>query len=138
MCIRDSIAQAERNAPPAIRGHAYGWTKLEDVAGDPNKEKWQPNGPLFGWSYADGDKDWQIWLDKGVAYQLAFEFARKSGDPFLMSAQTLWRRMNDRKLLLFTEKNADGIGKLDVKRKVMGGESKQRVLVVKEEWLFPR
>lgn len=132
------IAQAERNAPPAIRGHAYGWTKLEDVAGDPNKEKWQPNGPLFGWSYADGDKDWQIWLDKGVAYQLAFEFARKSGDPFLMSAQTLWRRMNDRKLLLFTEKNADGIGKLDVKRKVMGGESKQRVLVVKEEWLFPR
>ena len=123
------IALAENQGPPSIHPQRFGYTKNQDT----NETK--PLGDLFGWYWHKDGKNGQIWLDKNTAHRLISEFARKAGDPFLMSASTLWRRLDDRGLLIATEKRKDGTGQLDVKRTIAGVS--RRVLVIAESWLLP-
>ncbi len=104
------IALAENQGPPSIHSQRFGYTKNQDT----NETK--ALGDLFGWYWHKDGKNGQIWLDKNTAHRLISEFARKAGDPFLMSLSTLWRR-------------------LDVKRTIAGVS--KRVLVISEGWLLP-
>lgn len=123
------IALAENQGPPSVHPQRFGYTKNQDT----NETKAQ--GDLFGWYWHKDGKNGQVWLDKNTAHRLISEFSRKAGDPFLMSAITLWRRMDDRELLLTTEKQPDGTKRLDVKRTIAGVS--RRVLVISEGWLLP-
>lgn len=123
------ISAVENQAPPSIRPFVFGWMKNQETG------EYRANGDPFGWHWHKDGKNGQIWLDKNTAYKLISEFARKTGEPFLMSSSTLWRRLDDRGLLLATEKSKDNTGKLDVKRTIAGYS--KRVLVISESWLLP-
>ncbi len=123
------IALAENQGPPSVHPQRYGYCKSLET------NEIRSQGDLFAWYWHKDGKDGQIWLDKNTTYRLISEFARKAGEPFLMSSSTLWRRMNERGLLLATEKGKDGTGKLDVKRTIAGVS--RRVLVISESWLLP-
>ena len=112
------IALAQDQGPPALHPHRYGWRKVQppmDKNNDednndennqpkPPKPTYTPLGDCFGWLWSEDGEDWQIWLEPKTTYRLAVDNARRSGEHFLMSSGTLWRRMDNRGLLLDIEK----------------------------------
>lgn len=112
--------------PPPSRPHAWGWRVTgTDMAGDPINK---PMGDRVGW-YCDKSK--QIWLDQNAAFACVQQLARTQGDSFLLSASSLWRRMNERQLILATETRTNGTKQLTVKRTIAG--SSRRVMIVSSE-----
>lgn len=125
------IALAQNQSPPAKHPHRYGWRKSEGDIGP----TYTPLGDCFGWLWGKDGEDWQIWLEPKTAYRLAVDNARRSGEPFLMGSGTLWRRMDNRGLLLEVEKQKNGTSRKDPKKTIAGVRT--RVIVVAENWLLP-
>ncbi len=114
------IADRINQGPPETRPHAWGWR-----TDDSNIERqYKPMGDLLGW-YCD--KEREIWLDKQSSFAAVQQLARKQGDAFLISPNSLWRRMNERQLLLKVETTKNR-SRLDVKR-IIGGRQ-CRVLIL--------
>ena len=120
------IASKREQAPPTTRPHSWGWRKNAD-----NEQR--PMGDCLGWYSHDNGKQCELWLDQNTVFAAVQTFAKKQGEPFLMSATTLWRRMYDRNLLLAVEKHPSGAPQTTVKRSVSG--VKKRVMVVAAEWI---
>lgn len=118
-------------APPKTRPFVWGW---RDVGTDLTGEKqYKALGDCVGW-HTDGTNDVaaEVWLDPNTAYKTAHEFARHQGDPLLVSASTLWRRMADKGLLLKVEPDDhSGRPRPTVKRMIAGRQL--RVLVLSAE-----
>ena len=109
--------------PPASRPHAWGWrSDSVDVSGEPINK---PMGDSIGW-YCD--KGREVWLDTNAVFAAVQKLARSQGDSFLLSAPSLWRRMNERQLIVATEKRPNGTDQLTVKRMIAGRS--RRVMIV--------
>jgi hypothetical protein len=117
--------------PPEIRPYSWGWRDAgTDMAGD---KSYSPMGDCIGYFAAPKDNaPAEVWLQQDTAYKIVQQFARSSGDSFLLSPASLWRRLHDRGLIVHTESNAGrNKPRLDVKR-VVAGQSK-RVMVLAAE-----
>ncbi len=89
--------------------------------------RWGRGGEKIGWATGDG----LVYLQPDNSFRLAQEMA-KGGEGLAVSAQTLWKRMDEAKLLAAHED-----GHATVKRSVgtQGQKQRQRVLVLKAELL---
>jgi hypothetical protein len=110
--VDDPSKPAEQSTPPAMGWKFYG----ERILSDGSKEDiWHSQGPCIGWWALDG-----IYLEAEVAYAQTQQLGGQGGEGIGIASHTLWRRMNDRKLLLTTDTRG---GKLRFKvRKNVGGE----------------
>ena len=79
------------------------------------------------------DKNIEFWFEKNSVFAVAECLAKTQRDPFLLSPASLWRRMNEKGLILVTEAQESGTPKLTVKR-VIGGRSK-RVMILSADLL---
>jgi hypothetical protein len=125
------IACRLKLGPPEIRPYSWGWRDAgTDMAGD---KSYSPMGDCIGYFAAPKDNaPAEVWLQQDTAYKIVQQFARSSGDSFLLSPASLWRRLHDRGLIVHTESNAGrNKPRLDVKR-VVAGQSK-RVMVLAAE-----
>jgi len=117
--------------PPKMRPFVWGWRDIgTDIVGD---KQYKALGDCIGW-HADGSNNEvaEIWLDPNTAFKTVHDFSKHQGDPLLISASTLWRRMTDKGLLLKTEKDRDsGKPRPTVKRLIAGRQF--RVLVLSAE-----
>lgn len=119
------VACRENQAPPKSRPFAWGWRdKGSDAAGV------SPMGDCIGWYYdASGTAPAEVWLQQDTAFKVVQQFARNQGDPFLISAPSLWRRMHEKGLILKTEPDKDrNKPRLTVKRMVAGRDVRVMVL----------
>ncbi len=117
------IACRLNQGPPPSRPHAWGWrSDVVDIAGD---KIYKPTGDCIGW-YCD--KQREIWLEQNAAFAVAQRLAKTQGEAFLLSPASLWRRMNEKGLILSTEARENGTPRLAVKR-IIGGRSK-RVMIL--------
>ncbi|WP_235209229.1 hypothetical protein [Methylobacter sp. BBA5.1] len=117
------IACRLNQGPPPSRPHAWGWrSDVVDMAGD---KIYKPTGDCIGW-YCD--KKREVWLEQNAAFAVAQQLAKMQGDAFLLSPASLWRRMNEKGLILSTEARENGTPRLAVKR-IIGGRSK-RVMIL--------
>ncbi len=109
----------------------YGWKS--SVSDDSDSNSYSPCGECVGWySEAGTGGPAEVWLIPDTAFKVAQEVARKQGAPILMTASTLWRRMQEKKLLLKTEPDKQtNKPRTTVHRKVVGGG--RRVLVIAAE-----
>lgn len=125
------IACRLKLGPPEVRPYSWGWRDAgTDMAGD---KAYSPMGDCIGYFAAPKDNTpAEVWLQQDTAYKIVQQFARSSGDSFLLSPASLWRRLHDRGLIVHTESNAGrNKPRLDVKR-VVAGQSK-RVMVLTAE-----
>lgn len=120
------VACRLNQGPPTVRPHSWGWrSDTTDLSGEKIHKRM---GDQIGWY---SEKDHEVWLDKTQAFATAQQLARAQGDMLLLSASSLWRRMDERRLILQTEMNKNGSKQLAVKR-VVGG-NKKRVLILSAE-----
>jgi len=87
-----------------------------------------PNGETIGWY--DGH---DLMLDPDASYSTAQRVAREQGDTIAVSANTLWRRLVERKMIIPGESGDDGTRSAQ-KRMIQGRRS--RVLVVADPALI--
>jgi hypothetical protein len=117
------IACRLNQGPPESRPHAWGWrSDVVDMAGD---KIYKPTGDCIGW-YCD--KQREVWIEQNAAFAVAQRLAKTQGEAFLLSPASLWRRMNEKGLILSTEARENGTPRLAVKR-IIGGRSK-RVMIL--------
>lgn len=123
------IADRLTQGVPATRPHAWGWrSESVDLSGG---KVYRPMGDCLGW-YAQ-QTDPEVWLEKNTVYAAVQKLARAQDNSFLLSASMLWRRMDQRGLLLSVETEQGGRRRTDVKRMVAG--RKRRVLVLPADWV---
>lgn len=126
------ITTTFEKGPPKTRPYSWGW---RDAGTDPLGEKqYKPCGNCIGWHrQGTDDKPDEVWLDPNAAFTAVQVLAKSQGEAFLLSAQALWRRMSDMKLLLAEEKSKDGKPRTQVKRPVNGPKNNRRVIVLSAE-----
>lgn len=90
----------------------HGWQPRLVGTGENIREDWWPQGRCVGW--LDGDN---LYLEPNEAYKIAQSLARDTGDPLVISLQTLIKRISERGLLASTEPKRES---LRVRRKVGG------------------
>jgi hypothetical protein len=78
--------------------------------------EWQPQGERIGWIDAEG-----LYLQPPAAYQAVQRFGTTSGTTLAISASTLWKRLDEAKLLVSTEQAKRGT--LRVRRQLGGSRS---------------
>lgn len=118
--------------PPKTRPYSWGWREGgSDLIGE---KQYKPCGNCIGW-HRQGmeDKPDEVWLDPNAAFTAVQVLAKSQGEAFLLSAQALWRRMSDMKLLLAEEKGGAGKSRTQVKRSVNGPKNSRRVIVLAAE-----
>ncbi|WP_404355576.1 cell wall-binding protein [Methylotuvimicrobium sp. KM1] len=115
------IACRINQGPPDTRPHSFGW-RADDSSGE---RVLRPMGAKIGWH---SDKDGQILLNQGSTFKEIQQFARAQGEPFLMSAASLWRRLHERQLILATEKRGGGKVQLTVWRTIAGKQERVMIL----------
>ena len=64
----------------------------------PHNYEWQPQGRCIGWLNGDN-----LYLDPEAAYATVQALAREQNDPIPVTAQTLWKRLHERGLLMTTD-----------------------------------
>lgn len=122
------IANYLDQGPPKTRPFAWGWRDTgKDLVGD---KIFKPMGDCMGW-LCEGTETapTEIWLEQQTAFKAVQQFAKTQGDPFLLTAPSLWRRMLEKGLLPNPEPDAKtGRPRTATKRKVAG--TKRRVMVL--------
>ncbi len=117
---RGHIACYINQSAPSEHPHVYGWRR---EGGD-----LMPKGELIGW-YGKTNGQPEIWLNQESIFKCVQQFARDQGSPFLISAGTLWRRLNEKGHLIQIEPDEkSGRPRLTVK-KTVGGIAGRRVMV---------
>ncbi len=117
------IATNHKQAPPTKHAYSWGWRSNEV---DPLGEKiYKPMGDCIGWI---SEEKQELWLQQNAAFKVAQQFAKSQGDPFLLSAASLWRRIGEKGLVLATEKRSNGTRQLSVKRQICGVSKRVMIL----------
>ena len=122
------IANRLDQGPPAVRPYSWGWRDAgENLVGDKN---FNPMGDCIGYHCdASGTAPAEVWLIQDSAFKIAAQFARNQGDSLLLSAASLWRRMEERGLIVHTEQDArTGKRRSTVKRMVAGRSVRVMIL----------
>src|SRR5690606_12907196 len=96
-------------------------------AGDTERQEWRAQGERIGWLNGD-----DLLLDPDAAYAAAQKLARDQGTSLPVTQRTLWRRMDERGLLVVEDEARQR--RLTVKRLVEG--QRRRVLVLNPEALI--
>jgi hypothetical protein len=78
---------------------AWGWRERVLGTGDFTREEWQPQGKRVGWLEED-----HLYLEPHASYAEAQELARQQGESLGVSAQTLRKRLHEKRLLVSTGK----------------------------------
>ena len=115
---------------PAARHEAWGWVSTTAVESGlaHGLTNWRPSGVHVGW--IDGD---DLYVDKDAALKAAQSIGSPTGDPIVVIARTLSRRLRDGMHL----KSTDPDGKhIEVQRTLSG--AKRRVLHLRADELMPR
>lgn len=115
---KDAMRVNYEHPEPPENTNLWGWSKRLTT-----DDEWVAAGPRIGW--VDGCC---LYLEPGAAYSVANIVAREH-NTFLPGEKTLWKRINEKGLLLSTEK-----GKNSVKAKV--GGTWQRVLHVSADLIL--
>jgi hypothetical protein len=68
------------------------------------------------------------------AFKIAAQFARNQGDSLLLSAASLWRRMEERGLIVETEPDAKRSKRRTTMRKMVAGRS-VRVMILSADFV---
>jgi len=112
------IAYSINQKEPPSHPFAWGWrSDGVDAAGDPILK---PLGDCIGWFY-ENEKSTEVWLQQETTYKIIQQFARSSGEVFLMSHNTLWKRLYERGFIKYVEKRVERTNpRLSVKRVVTG------------------
>ncbi len=118
---RAHVADADGTAPE--NADAWGWRERSVGSGRLEQVEWQPQGDRVGW--IDGD---DLLLDSDAAYRAAQQMT--SGDGLPIQPRTLWKRMDERKLLRHKDPPH-----LKIKR-IVGG-TRRRVLSLATAYLAP-
>lgn len=95
------IAYSLNQGPPPSRPYGWGWrSDAVDASGVPIQK---PMGDCIGWFFEGTDDTLsEVWLQQETVYKIIQQFSRSSGETFLLSAATLWRRLHEKKLILKT------------------------------------
>ena len=114
------IANRLDQGPPASRPFVWGWRDAgENLVGDKN---FNPMGDCIGYHCdASGTAPAEVWLLQDNAFKIAAQFARNQGDSLLLSAASLWRRMEERGLIVETEPDAKRSKRRTTMRKMVAG-----------------
>jgi hypothetical protein len=89
----DEPAQAE----------AWGWRLHTVGSGEHTRHEWRPSGRAVGWLDDDG-----LFLEPQAVYTTVQQLGQGSGMHLAISAQTLWKRLEEAGLLVATERGARG------------------------------
>jgi hypothetical protein len=122
------IANRLDQGPPAVRPFAWRWRDAgENLVGDKN---FNPMGDSIGYHCdASGTAPAEAWLIQDNAFKIAAQFARNQGDSLLLSAASLWRRMEERGLIVHTGLDTrTGKRRSTVKRIVAGRSARVMIL----------
>ncbi len=122
------IACRLKQGPPETRPHSWGWSSdTVDMAGD---KIYKPKGDCIGWHCdTTGTAPAEVWLQQDTAFKVAQQFARNQGNPILISASSLWRRMHEKGLIVKTEPDAkNNRPRLAIKRMVAGRNVRVMIL----------
>lgn len=125
------IAYSLNQGPPSSRPYAWGWrSDAVDASGEPILK---PLGDCIGWFYEDqNDNLSEVWFQQETVFKIVQQFARSSGEPFLLGQATLWRRLFDKGFLLYFESRIDrSRPRLSVKRMVAGRSIRVMILAAK-------
>lgn len=120
------LACAITQGAPSSRAGNWGWVCPEVRGIDTHHTVFEsPMGVCIGWI---DDKSRQLLLSQESVFAAVQELSRSQGEPFLVSAATLWRRMGDKGLIIKFETRDNGTKQWTVKRVI--GEARKRVMVI--------
>jgi hypothetical protein len=91
------VADAKGDEPAGAK--AWGWRQKEISAGDSYRVEWQPQGKRIGWLDKDG-----LFLEQEAAFAGAQDMGIRTNDPLAVGSRTLARRLDERGLLLSTDR----------------------------------
>lgn len=124
------IACRLNQGPPSLRPFVWGWRDSgTDQSGDTILK---PMGDNVGWHYSAPDKPPEIWLQQDAVFKVVQQFARGQGDSFLLSPQSLWRRLYEKGFIAKTESNPKSERPLLTVKRVISGRS-IRVMILPAE-----
>jgi hypothetical protein len=81
-----------------VKAPAWGWRKITVGVGDSARIELRPQGKQVGWT--DGEN---LYLQSDSAYKAAQQMARDGGEGLALNPTTLWKRLNEKKLLVSRE-----------------------------------
>lgn len=113
------VADHLNQGPPAIRPHSWGWRDQGDDA-------LKPMGDVLGWLNAI---EGAAWINPESAFAAVQRMAKVQGEPLLISAPSLWRRLHERGLLGAVEQDSSRAHPRPTIKRAVGGR-KVRVLVM--------
>jgi len=122
------ITDRLNQGPPVSRPFAWGWRESgENLVGEKNHN---PMGDCIGYHCdVSGTAPAEVWLIQDNAFKIVAQFARNQGDSLLLSAPSLWRRIEERGLIVHTELDArTGKRRSTVKRMVAGRSVRVMIL----------
>ena len=122
--IRNRLDQG----PPTLRPYAWGWR--EGGFNELGEKIFNPVGDCLGWHCEPVDnKPAEIWLTQETTLKAVQQFARADGEPFLINASTLWRRLQEKGLILETEKTGENKKpRTSVKKSIAGNHPRVMIL----------
>ncbi|MGB3330360.1 MAG: DUF3854 domain-containing protein [Thermomicrobiales bacterium] len=120
------IASSTGDAPELPE--AWGWRSRELGTGGFQRHEWQAQGRCAGWLDADG-----LYLEPTAAYHVVQQFGSASGTAITISATTLWKRLDEARLILTTEQ---GVRQTRTVRRTLAGARRQ-VLHLSRDVLRP-
>lgn len=110
--------------PPQILPHTWGWRRRAD------DEDLKPAGCGAEIGYIN-ESQAELWLIPDSAYRAIQRFASQQNEPLLISQHTLWKRLQERGILLTSERdNRTGTVRPSVSKRIHGGNKRARVLVL--------
>jgi hypothetical protein len=127
------IADRLNQGPPVSRPFAWGWRDAGvDVAGDKN---FNPMGDCIGYHCeASGTAPAEVWLIQENAFKIAAQFARNQGDSLLLSAGSLWRRLEEKGLIVHADQD-DRTGKRRSTTKRVVAGRRVRVMILSADFV---
>jgi len=112
-----------KQGPPLARPHNWGW--VSETVDSVGEKVYKPLGDCIGWI---NEEKREVWIDQNVAFAVVQRLAKTQGDPLVVSASSLWRRMYEKDLIIATESRGKGTPKLAVKRTIGGGSKRVMIL----------
>lgn len=105
------LAAVDGNAPPLPL--AWGWRAVEITSAGYSHADWRPLGARIGWV-----DDADVYLEPSSAYAAAQKLAREQGEAVAVTPRTLWRRMEERGLLVSRDRDRQKM----TTRRTLGGK----------------
>lgn len=121
------FSDALTQGPPSEHPSFWGWRVIPGVNGEPDSAK--PQGERIGWV-----DDVRVYLDGHAAFAAVQEMAKSVGENLAITELTLWKRMNERGLLMDVVKEKES-GKLRLQARPTVGGVRRRAYILHRETL---